>query len=307
MRFSLALPVDRVDAPEEFQTAEAVSEIARAAETAGFDAVFVTDHPIPERVWLEQGGHQALDPLVPLSIAAGATTRLRVQTHLYVLPYRSPYLTAKAVASLDALSRGRVLFGVGAGYLEAEFVALGADFAGRNERADEAIREMRRVWSGEYVRIGDHEYRSLPRPAQQPHPTIWGGGNSRRAIRRAVELCDGWVPFPNPPSASRRVRTPPLVTLEDLSERIDYAREHAARCGRTGDWDVVFAPLIKHSYGQPGFSLQEMMDQVGAQAELGVTRMATLFERTGRIHVPSRKDYLERIEGFGREVIAALG
>ncbi len=304
MRFSLALPVDRVDSPEEFQTAQAIVEIAGAAEAAGFDAVFVTDHPIPERGWLEGGGHQAMDPFVALSMAAAVTTRLRLHTHLYVLPYRSPYLTAKAVASLDWLSGGRMLLGAGAGYLRPEFEALGVDFERRNELCDQAIVEMRKVWSGEWEKIGAHEHKALPRPARSPHPTIWGGGNSLRAIRRAVELCDGWSPFPNPAAAASRVRTPALATLDALRERLDYARAHAEKVGRAdADWDVLFAPLMSRWYGQPGFSQQELFDQIGAQSELGVTHMAILFERTGRIHVDSRKRYLELIEGFGADVL----
>src|SRR5262245_27365287 len=134
MRFSVALPVDRVDAPGEFQTGAAIGEIASAAERSGFDAVFVTDHPLPEAGWLAAGGHHAMDPFVALSFAAAATTRIRLQTNLCVLPYRNPFITAKSVATLDALSGGRVILGVGGGYLRPEFDALQAGFETRNER-----------------------------------------------------------------------------------------------------------------------------------------------------------------------------
>ncbi|MBI3744237.1 MAG: LLM class flavin-dependent oxidoreductase, partial [Chloroflexi bacterium] len=101
------------------------------------------DHPAPYDEWLRTGGHQALDPFVALSFAAAATTRLRLLTHIYVLPYRNPLLSARSVASIDALSNGRFLFGLASGYLEAEFAALGVDFAERNELTDEAIRVMK--------------------------------------------------------------------------------------------------------------------------------------------------------------------
>jgi probable F420-dependent oxidoreductase len=306
MRLSLGLPVDRIDAPDEFQTGQAVMEVAAAADAAGFDAVFVTDHPLPESEWLAAGGHQAMDPFVALAFAAAGSRRVRLHTNLAVLPYRSPYITAKAVASLDRLSGGRVALGVGAGYLRAEFEALDADFEHRNDVTDAAIRAMKQVWSGEPVQIGARSYQALPRPLQQPHPPIWGGGNSERAIRRAVELCEGWMPFPNPAVAAARVRTPALLDLDELARRIGIAREHAARAGRAQPLDVIFSPLMRSYYGMPGFSTAELFDQIGRQSELGVTWMTIILERTGRPAVPTRKRFLELVEGFGADVIRKL-
>ena len=145
MQFSLGLPTDRVDRADEFVTGAAVMECAAAAEAMGFDACFVTDHPAPDAKWLAAGGHHALDPFVALSFAAAATTRLRLQTHILVLPYRNPLLTAKSALSLDVLSGGRLTLGVAAGYLKPEFFALGSDFETRNERTDEAIDVIRGV------------------------------------------------------------------------------------------------------------------------------------------------------------------
>ncbi|MFQ5514442.1 MAG: TIGR03619 family F420-dependent LLM class oxidoreductase [Myxococcota bacterium] len=304
MRFSLGLPVDRVDSREEFGSAEAVMEMAAAAERAGFDAVYVTDHPVPECDWLAAGGHQTLDPFVALAFAAAATQHLRLQTNLCVLPYRNPYLAAKSVASLDSLSDGRVLLGVGAGYLAPEFAALGADFAHRNELCDEAIVKMKQVWSGAPVRIGAHEHRVLPRPRQEPHPPIWGGGNSRRAIRRAVELCDGWMPFRNPQQIVPMVRTPALMSLDDLRTRLAYAHEHAERLGRPPLRDVMFSALTRGFYGQTGFDVAALLAEIEEQEELGVTQMAVGFERVGTTRLPSRRRLLELIEGFGSEVIS---
>jgi len=306
MRLSLGLPVDRIDAPDEFQTAKAVMSIAGAADMAGFDAVFVTDHPLPETEWLAAGGHQAMDPFVALSFAAAGSKRVRLHTNLAVLPYRSPYITAKAVASLDRLSNGRVVLGVGAGYLRPEFEALGADFERRNEVADLAIREMRRIWSGEPTQIGAQRYQALPRPVQRPGPPIWGGGNSARAIRRAVELCEGWMPFPNPAGAAERVRTPALLDLDELRRRIGLAREHAAKIGRKEPLDVVFSPLTRRYYGMPDFSTDELFEQIGRQTELGVTWMTIILERTGRPAVPTLARFLELVEGFGADVIRKL-
>ena len=209
MRFTIGLPTDRVDAVNEFVTGDAVMECAAAVEAIGYDACFVTDHPAPDAKWLAAGGHHALDPMVALSFAAAATTRLRLHTHILVLAYRNPLLTAKSVLSLDVLSRGRLILGVAAGYLKPEFAALGVDFDERNELTDEAIDVLRAaLTSDDYAYDGRHFHSRgttfRPRPVQSPHPPIWVGGNSRSAIRRAVDRGDGWVPFPNPAAAAPR-------------------------------------------------------------------------------------------------------
>ncbi|MGZ4736890.1 MAG: LLM class flavin-dependent oxidoreductase, partial [Acidimicrobiia bacterium] len=128
MRFSVGLPVDHVDAEDQFVTGPAIAEMAAAAEAAGFDAAYVTDHPAADEQWLVGGGHHALEPLIGLAFAAASTSTLRLQTHVYVAAYRNPFLAAKGVATLDALSGGRVILGVAAGYLRPEFGALGVDF-----------------------------------------------------------------------------------------------------------------------------------------------------------------------------------
>ena len=104
LRFLLGLPTDDVERRAEFGTAAAVSEMARAAENAGYEGVFVTDHPIPPDRFLRSGGHHALEPTVVLAVAAAATTRLRLMTNLYVVAYRNPFLAAKAIASLGGLA-----------------------------------------------------------------------------------------------------------------------------------------------------------------------------------------------------------
>src|SRR3954470_2302934 len=165
MQVSLGLPVHRVDAAAEFVTGAAVAEVAGAAEAAGFAAVFVNDHPAPPARWVRGGGHATTDPLVPLGFAAASTSTLRVQTNLFVPAYRHPLVAAKAVATLDLLSGGRVTLGVGAGYLEPEFAAVGADFERRNDVLDDAVRTMVAAWTNDDV----DGVATLPRPAQQPH------------------------------------------------------------------------------------------------------------------------------------------
>jgi probable F420-dependent oxidoreductase len=248
MRFTIGLPTDHVDHADEFVTGAAVMECAAAAEAAGFDACFVTDHPAPDTKWLAGGGHHALDPFVALSFAAAATTRLRVQTHILVLAYRNPLLTAKSVLSLDVLSGGRVILGVASGYLKPEFAALGVDFDERNELTDEAIDVMRRAWTEDEVVTEGRHFRTRgtsmrPHPPQLPHPPIWIGGNSTAAIRRAAERGQGWVPFPNPGGLTSRVRTPELSNLGELARRMQILRDHATEIGRTEPIDVCFSPF----------------------------------------------------------------
>src|SRR5262245_43752241 len=148
MRVGASLPVARLDKPDEFLTAEAIAEVASAAERAGFDSISVAEHPFPDDHWLEHGtGHHNWDPFVVLSFAAAATSTIKLRTGLLILPYRNPFITARSVASLDALSKGRVVLGIGSGYLEPEFKALGVPFDERNELTDEAIVAMRRAWT----------------------------------------------------------------------------------------------------------------------------------------------------------------
>jgi probable F420-dependent oxidoreductase len=296
VRVSLGLPTHRVDAAEEFLAPGAVGEVARAAEAAGFAAVFVTDHPAPPADWIAGGGHHTLDPLVTLAFAAAATTTLRLQTNLYVPAYRHPLLSAKTIASLDVLSGGRVVLGVGAGYLEGEFAAVGADFEHRNDVLDDAIRTMRAAWDGAVV----DGALSLPRPVQAGGPPVWVGGNSRRAIRRAVELGDGWVPMPSPARAAKALRTPGLETPAELAGRIALLREVADEAGRTAPLDVVFMPSGLDMFSRAEPDPDRVVDDLHALAALGVT-WATVT-----LPGDTRRALLHAVETFGDRVLSRL-
>jgi probable F420-dependent oxidoreductase len=241
---AVELPTMRVEPPGEFVSGQAVAEVARAAEEAGYAACFVTDHPAGDATWLDTGGHHALDPLISLSFAAAATSTLRLLTHVYVLAYRNPFITAKAALTLDVLSEGRLILGTAAGYLRPEYGALGVDFEERNDLVDEAIDVILRSWSGEDVAYEGRHFRARgvrmrPLPVAQPHPPIWMGGNSRRAIRRAVEKCQGWAPFPST-GIAKAAKTAELGGLDDLRPRIAYARSHAEAVGRTEPLDICW-------------------------------------------------------------------
>lgn len=308
MRFILSLPTDHVREREEFGTGAAVMEMARAAEAAGFEGVFVTDHPIPSDRFLASGGHHALEPTVALAFAAAATTRLRLVTNLYILAYRQPFIAAKAIASLDSLAGGRVTLGIGAGYLRSEFRALGVDFERRNELLDEALSVLKEVWKGGSIHVSGarfraHGHTALPTPATRPHPPIWIGGNSRRAIRRAVAHGQGWMPVAADEGFARVLSSAPLRGLDDLRSRRAYALEQAERVGRKEPMDIAMRPFGGSIYGDPDFDAGAFADSIAALAELGLTHVAVSFDAVGGDRLRSRQDFLSRAERFAREVI----
>lgn len=249
MKAAIGLPTTLPGTDPVFPSGDTIAEMARSAETAGFDAVFVADHPFPTDEWLSGLGAHSPDPIVLLSMAAAATTCLRLLTMVYVLPYRNPFLAAKSLSTLDFVSNGRLIAGVGTGYVEAEFQALGVSFEERNELADEAIAMMKQAWTGRPIRAEGLHWQAegntlLPRPIQRPGPPVWVGGNSKRAIRRAVELADGWMPQRN---REGRARTPSLGSNELVRNAIEYLRAHAERVGRTAPIEIAFIPIDRYN------------------------------------------------------------
>jgi probable F420-dependent oxidoreductase len=310
MRISFGLPTHRVDHGAEFVSAAAITELARAAEDGGFDAVYVTEHPFPDTRWLETGGHHALDPFVALSFAAAVTERIRLQTNLVVLSYRNPFLAAKSIASLDVLSGGRTIIGIGAGYLEGEFRALGVDPARRNELTDESIRAMTAAWAGEPMRYEGEGFTAasnvmLPRPVQTPRPPLWIGGNSRRAMRRVAELADGWIPMPttgmSDDAVASRLKTAGIDSISALGGRIAELRQMFADAGRAGEPTVAFTPpSLLMARAQGALNPAEFVDEAGRLAEIGVSQLTVSLP--GR----SRADLLRAMDSFAADVIPHL-
>lgn len=169
---------------------EAVRAIAMHAESIGLDSVWVSDHLLLTDADVKRFGTVFYEPLMTLSWAAGVTTRIKVGTSAIILPYRNPKVTAKQLATIDVLSGGRLIFGCAAGWSQDEFRALGADFENRGNVSDEYLRTIQQIWTEGRA---DGLY-CEPRPLQKPRPPIWVGGNSKRAVRRAVELADCWHP-----------------------------------------------------------------------------------------------------------------
>jgi probable F420-dependent oxidoreductase len=174
---------------------EGIRRVAEAAEGLGFHSVWTTEHIIvgPEAV---NPYGRVYDPLVTLGWIAGWTERIGLGTSIILVPLHNPIHLAKEVATLQELSGGRVTLGVGMGWHKDEYDFMGVEFAGRGRRANEEIRIMRALWSGERSFEGKHwsfhDATFEPQPSRQPE--IWVGGSSARAIRRARELGDAWHP-----------------------------------------------------------------------------------------------------------------
>ena len=185
-------------------TPEAMVTLAQAAEAAGLDSVWTGEHivlPDPQAPPSPSPPENPfLDPATALSFLAGQTEKLLLGTGIIILPQRNPLELAKELTTVDVLSRGRLLFGLGAGYLEQEFRALGAPFERRGVVTDEAIEVLKALWtmekpsfSGEHFSFSGID--AQPRPVQTPHPPIVIGGMSRRAARRAAAVGNGWYGF----------------------------------------------------------------------------------------------------------------
>lgn len=246
MKFLYQYP-DRLGTDGDLLDAGPVSDVARTAEDAGWLGLSFTEHPAPGRRWLEAGGHQTLDPFVALGHAAAVTERIKLLTYLAVLPYRNPFVLAKAAATVDKLSNGRMVLGVGAGYQKSEFHALGVDFEERNALFDEALDAMPLHWSGEpFSYQGTHfEARDViarPRPVQQPIP-IWIGGNAKITRRRVAERAQGWMPLTGPPLMAATVRTPMLEGIADLADKIADVKEQAGDRAPGLDFAVAYVDV----------------------------------------------------------------
>lgn len=211
-------------------------DFAVEADRLGFESVWVPEHLVftsdigESRYPGSTDGHppvsadaQLFDAPAFLAAIAEATQQIRLGTYVYLLGLRHPIIGARAFGTLDVLSGGRAIVGVGAGWLAGEYRALGLDFASRGRRLDEAIIVIKRLWSepvvdhrGEFAEFTGVHFQ--PKPVQRPGPPIVAGGESRAALRRAVRLCDGWVSMPH--------------TLESVKPQLDLLDRLLADAGR---------------------------------------------------------------------------
>ena len=261
-------------------TPDTIRGAAVRAEELGYDSVWVSDHVVVPRANIANFGEGIYDPLVTLGVIAGATRRVQLGTTVLIVPYRNAVVTAKMVSSLDALSGGRVVLGVGAGWVAAESAMLGVPFAERGPMTDEHLEAMQELWtsdkphfSGKYTQFNDLVF--APKPVQKPHPPIWVGGHSRAALRRTARFGAAWHPINRLPDELRagttelarlckergRVTTPTLTLRNDI--RLLASGERAPASTHGGR---VLA-------GEPG----RLLEQIAELAALGVEHLVLEF------------------------------
>lgn len=210
MKFGIALPNFG-----KYAVKEDILKIAALAEELGYDSLWTSDHiviPASHKGF----GDVFYDPLITLGFVSATTKKIALGTSVLILPYRNPVVTAKMISTLDTLSGGRVVVGVGAGWLEDEFRALGASYKDRGAVTDEYIEILKELWTSDNptfngTNVSFSDIKFLPKPSQKPHPPIWVGGGSKRAMERAARCGDGWQPVG--------------LTPGELRERVNYLNE----------------------------------------------------------------------------------
>jgi probable F420-dependent oxidoreductase len=306
VQFTVQYPIAQANHDPGFRDSDVLTRFATAAEEAGFSAIAFTEHPAPSEKWMRAGGHDSLDPFAALGFCAAVTHRLKLMTYLLVLPYRNPLLAAKGAATVDVLSGGRLVLGVGSGYLRSEFAALGVEFAERGELFDEAVEAMRGIWTTEdFTFSGKHftapGQTASPRPVQHPGPPLWIGGNSRVARARAARYGDGWTPLLNNEAAANTTRTALIDSPAQLAAAVRELRNMTADAGRDpGDVTVQVESAADHVL-LTGDPLERHVERLHEIAEAGADWSVV---RVPAGHVGAALDGLAR---YGAEVITALG
>ncbi len=218
---------------------DALVRVAQAAETAGFDSLWAGEHSVlaesSERI---PATSRILNPLVALTFVAAHTRTVRLGTGILLLPQHHPLILAKELASLDVLSGGRLMVGIGVGWAEAEFEALGVAFHERGARANEYLAAMRAIWSEEKPayhgrHVSFQGVQAFPHPVQQPTPPIVIGGRAPAVLRRTVEQANGWYGF--------------ALDLDETANVLAELREAAERYHRPaslGELEISVAPRI---------------------------------------------------------------
>jgi probable F420-dependent oxidoreductase len=304
MRFAVTHPLVSHPYHPDLVTGAGIAAVAQAAEAAGFHGFGFTDHPAPSQRWLDGGGHDALDPFVAMTWAAAHTTTLRLIPNIVVLPYRNPFVVAKAAATHVERSGGRVSLGGGAGCQQGEFAALGVDHSERNELFDEALDVLVAIWTGDDVSVEGRHFSARgvtahPRPLTQPHPPIWIGGNSSQARQRVADRGDGWCPFPAPAGLAKTARTVALDTPERLAAAIDDLRVRLEGAGRDPSTvDIAFSNPVGGDPAEDAFSAEAHLAGLRDLDALGVTWVQVGLPGDSVEHA------VETLQRYGEQVIA---
>lgn len=275
--------------------------VAKAVEAAGWDGLAFTEHPAPGYRWLaEGGGHQTLDPFVALGAAAAVTERVKLLTYLAVVPYRNPLLLAKSAASVDLISNGRFILGVGTGYLKGEFFALGVDFDERNALFDEALDVLPLHWSGERFSYEGRHFNARdiiarPSPRKGTIP-IWIGGNAKITRRRVATRAQGWMPMSGPPEMATTTRTAHFSGLDDIAVAIRELKDMAG--DRAGEIDILVL-YTDDSILEIGKDVERHRDMLGRIRDIGATWVSFAWDFS------TQAATLDFVEGFGSTYLGA--
>jgi probable F420-dependent oxidoreductase len=273
---------------EEAAGIDEVTRVAIEAERLGYHHLTCSEHVgVPTEV-AEVRGATYWDPLATLAYLAARTSTLRLATHVLVLGYHHPLEIAKRYGTLDRISDGRLILGVGVGTLEEEFALLDAPFDDRGERADDAIRALRAAWGRSEPSYAGKFYAFdgfvVDPCAVNPRTPIWIGGRTARSLRRAVELADGWVPF--------------RLSRPELSELIARARDTDAWAARAARTDAPPFELVlqnEHPF-DPGADPERVRDATGRLRDAGTTILNV------RMVHHSLEHYLEQLAAM-RELV----
>lgn len=308
MRFGLAMP-SSVDG-------EGLVRFAQRAEELGFESIWTGDHIVLPTGGTTQYPYTAdgsfsrsadtpfLETMTLLTYVAARTSRIRIGSTVVILPYRNPVVQAKMFASLDVLTGGRVICGVGVGWLEKEFETLGASYADRGAVSDEFLTIFKSLWTEEdpvhHGRFYDIEgVQMFPKPVQKPGIPIWVGGHTRRAIRRTVAYGDAWHPTRQTP--------------DYVAANLPYLRRHAEETGRNPDEITISLKRSLHftdigttegttvrSLGAVVATTQDVIDDVRYCQDLGIDQLTYDF-RTSDIG-----DCIRTIEHLAEKVIPVV-
>jgi probable F420-dependent oxidoreductase len=273
-----------------------LAAVAQAADRLGYAYVACCDHVAIPRRLVGPMGATWYDPVSTLGYLAALTSRTRLVSHVAVAPLRHPLLSAKQYATLDLLSGGRLVLGVGAGHVQEEFEALGVDFHRRGEILTEAIAALDLALREEYPehpgpRFPFRDLAVSPRPAQTPRPPIWVGGSSPAAVRRAAAHAEGWLSQGD--------------TLETLPAQLELIRSVREREGRVGAF-VVNAIVPPLHVGEPGWEIgrrsvagkpEELAELLRDYVAVGVTHLQL------RPRSRDAKEYLAQLELIATDVL----
>lgn len=249
---------------------QGVVDLAVRCEELGFDSVWASEHVFNvSYVYDRIGDKPYYEPLTVLSYVAARTTSIGLGTSVLVLPYHNPIRLAKVAATLDVLSGGRVMLGVGVGVIEEELEAMGSPYAERGAISDETIAIMKELWTkedpsfhGKYHRFSGMKF--TPKPVQKPHIPIIIGGTSKAAIRRAARTGTAWHPT--------------ALSPEVLAQGMEYLQEQAAAAGRDpSEIEVSVSAAMGNTHNHNRYSLgedpEEVLERSRKYQEMGVARL----------------------------------